>query len=497
MIKELCLGTSLAVLIFLTILGYNVIPLLLLGGLGVFLFMMLDRKGLGSSASAPSYAQPVNFTFDDIGGQASAKQELKEALDFVLHATEIVEMGIRPLKGILLTGPPGTGKTLLAKAAAAYTNSVYLAASGSEFIEVYAGVGAQRVRQLFKTARERAAREKKNGAIIFIDEIEVLGTKRGTNTGHMEYDQTLNQLLVEMDGLRSEERSRLLIIGATNRDDMLDPALLRPGRFDRIVSVDLPDKAARYSILKLHCRNKPLGDDVDLDQIAQESFGFSGAHLESVTNEAAILALRENLPIISNRHFKEAVDKVMMGEKLDRKPNQEELYRIAVHETGHAVISELLRPGSVSHLTVTNRGKALGYMRQIPEDDLYLYTRDFLDKQIQVYLAGAVSENIMLGTQSTGSASDFNQSVQLARQIITAGLSPLGIVCEEIMSKDLLHQTIQEIIKQQEEEAARTLNAHLKIIRDISGLLLEQEYISGATLQEHIDQAKLQSRVLN
>ena len=236
---------------------------------------------------------------------------------------------------------------------------------------------------------------------------------------------------------------------------------------------------------------------MDLERIAQESFGFSGAHLESVTNEAAILAFRENLPIISNRHFKEAVDKVMMGEKLDRKPNQEELYRIAVHETGHALISELLRPGSVSHLTVTNRGRALGYMRQIPEDDLYLYTREFLEKQIQVYLAGAVSENIMLGTQSTGSTSDFNQSVQLARQIITAGLSPLGIVCEEIMSKDLLHQTIQEIIKQQEEEAARALNAHLEIIRDIAGLLLEQEYISGATLQEHIDQAKLQSRVLN
>lgn len=497
MIKELCLGTSLAVLIFLTILGYNVIPFLLLGGLGVFLFMMVDRKGLGGSSGNPGYMQPASFTFDDIGGQASAKQELQEALDFVLHATEIVQMGIRPLKGILLTGPPGTGKTLLAKAAAAYTNSVFLAASGSEFIEVYAGIGAQRVRQLFKTARDRAAKEKKGGAIIFIDEIEVLGNKRGTHTGHMEYDQTLNQLLVEMDGLRSEERAKLLIIGATNREDMLDPALLRPGRFDRIVSVDLPDKAARCSILKLHCRNKPLDENVDLEQIAQESFGFSGAHLESVTNEAAILALRENLPVISNRHFKEAVDKVMMGEKLDRKPNQEELYRVAIHETGHAIISELLRSGSVSHLTVTNRGRALGYMRQIPEDDLYLYTRDFLEKQIQVYLAGAVSESIMLGTQSTGSTSDFNQSVQVARQIISAGLSPLGIVCEEIMSKDVLHQTVQEIIQQQEQEVTSILNANLEILKEISGLLIEQEYISGATLQEHIEKAKLRSQVLN
>ncbi len=245
MIKEVCLGTSLAVLIFLTILGYNVIPLLLLGGLGVFLFLMLDRKGLGASSGNAGYVQPANFTFDDIGGQAPAKQELKEALDFVLHAPKIIEMGIRPLKGILLTGPPGTGKTLMAKAAAAYTNSVFLAASGSDFIEVYAGIGAQRVRQLFKTARDRAVREKKGGAIIFIDEIEVLGTKRGTHSGHMEYEQTLNQLLVEMDGLRSDEKARVLVIGATNRDDMLDSALLRPGRFDRVVSVDLPDKAAR------------------------------------------------------------------------------------------------------------------------------------------------------------------------------------------------------------------------------------------------------------
>ena len=492
MIKEVCVGTSLAVLIFLTILGYNVLPLLLLGGLGVFLFMMLERKGLGASSGSNSYAQPTNFTFDDIGGQAPAKQELKEALDFVLHTSRIVEMGIRPLKGILLTGPPGTGKTLLAKAAAAYTNSVFLAASGSEFIEVYAGVGAQRVRQLFKTARERAVKEKKVGAIIFIDEIEILGTKRGANTGHMEYDQTLNQLLVEMDGLRSDEKARVLVIGATNREDMLDSALLRPGRFDRVVSVDLPDKSARCSILKLHCRNKPLGEDVNLDQVAQESFGFSGAHLESVTNEAAILALREELPAISNRHFKEAVDKVMMGEKLDRKPNPDELYRIAVHESGHALISELLRPGSVSHLTVTNRGRALGYMRQIPEDDLYLYTKEYLVKQIHVYLAGSVSESINLGARSTGASSDFNQAVQVARQIIAAGLSPLGIVCEEILPKDTLHQAIQEIIQQQEHEVDSMLDGHLDTLKEIASLLVEQEYISGSTLQEHIGQAKLE-----
>ncbi|HHW41127.1 MAG TPA: AAA family ATPase [Syntrophomonadaceae bacterium] len=496
MIKEVFLGTSIAALIFLVILGYNVLPLLLMGGLGFFLYILIDKKGLpGSSANFSGYVQQVNFTFDDVGGQASAKQELKEALDFVIHAKQIAEMGIRPLKGILLTGPPGTGKTLLAKAAAAYTHSLFLATSGSEFIEVYAGVGAQRVRQLFKTAKERALREKKNGAIIFIDEIDVLGNRRGSNTGHLEYDQTLNQLLVEMDGLRSDDRVKILVIGATNRDDMLDPALLRPGRFDRLVRVDLPDKAGRYQILKLHCRNKPLADDVDLDKIAQETFGFSGAHLESVTNEAAILALREESPYIHQRHFKEAVDKVMMGEKLDRKPSKDELYRIAVHETGHAIVSEVLRPGSVSHITVTTRGKALGYMRQIPEDDLYLYTKDYLEKQIQVFLAGAGAENILLGSQSTGSSSDFQQAVQLAKQIVTAGLSPLGVIWEEGISKEVLHDTIQEIIRRQEKAVEEILMARLDVLQEVAQVLLEEEYIGGNALRQRLGQENRQ--VLN
>lgn len=484
MIKELCLGTSIAVLIFLVFLGYNVVPLLLLGGLGVFLYLMIDKRGISGSSHFSGYVQQANFTFDDIGGQVPAKQELREALDFVRHAGKISEMGIRPLKGILLTGPPGTGKTLLAKAAAAYTHSLFLATSGSEFIEVYAGVGAQRVRQLFKDARERALREKKDGAIIFIDEIDVLGNRRGGNTGHLEYDQTLNQLLVEMDGLRSDEQVKILIIGATNRDDMLDPALLRPGRFDRLVRVDLPDKAARSSILHLHCRNKPLADEVDLEKIAQESFGFSGAHLESVTNEAAILALREDSSCICQRHFREAVDKVMMGEKLDRKPGEDELYRIAVHETGHAIISEIFRPKSVSHLTITNRGKALGYMRQVPEDDLYLYTREYLDGQIGVFIAGASAESILLGSQSTGSANDFQQAVQIARQIVTAGLSHLGVIWEEALSKDVFHQTVQEIIREQEQVVTDILRAKLETLKKIARLLLEEEYIAGSTLQE-------------
>lgn len=491
MIRELCLGASLALLIFLTMMGQNVIPLLLLAGLGFMLYMLIDRKGLTGSASFAGYTQQVNFTFDDIGGQAPAKQELKEALDFVLHAGKVKEMGIRPLKGILLTGPPGTGKTLLAKAAASYTHSVFLATSGSEFIEVYAGVGAQRVRQLFKTARERAQKEKKDGAIIFVDEIDVLGSKRGSNTGHLEYDQTLNQLLVEMDGLRHDDKVRILVVGATNREDMLDPALTRPGRFDRIVRVDLPDKAARKSILEIHCRNKPLADDVSLEDIAKETFGFSGAHLESLANEAAILALREKSPVIHQSHFKEAIDKVMMGEKIDRKPSDEERYRIAVHETGHALISEFLRKGSVSHLTVTTRGRALGYMRSVPMDDLYLYTKEHLEEQIQICLAGAAAENVVLGSQSTGASNDFQQAVNIARQIITAGLSSLGVICEEIIPQERYHQELQKIIKEQEEKVHHILQDSCDTLKEIAELLMEQEYISGDELRNMLEQGRV------
>ena len=306
------------------------------------------------------------MSFDDIGGQDSAINELKEALEFLLKPMEILHMGIRPIKGILLMGPPGTGKTLLARAAAGYAESVFLATSGSEFIEMYAGVGAKRVRQLFGEARKKARSEGKNSAVVFIDELEVLGAKRGSHASHMEYDQTLNQLLVEMDGLMPDSEPRILVIAATNRADMLDPALMRPGRFDRQVQVELPDKKGRVRILQIHTRNKPLAQDVDMDAVARATFGFSGAHLESLANEAAVLALREGKKEIQQRHFTEAVDKVILGEKLSRQPSTKEMERVAVHESGHALVSELLRAGSVSSLTVVPRGQALGYMRRTP-----------------------------------------------------------------------------------------------------------------------------------
>jgi vesicle-fusing ATPase len=418
-------------------------------------------------------------TFDDIGGQESAIKELKEALDFIRSFEQMKKLGIRALKGILLTGPPGTGKTLLAKAAATYTDAVFMATSGSEFIEMYAGVGAQRVRRLFKSAREAAVKQSKANAIVFIDEIDVLGGRRGQHSGHMEYDQTLNQLLVEMDGMKTDDTVKILLVAATNRADMLDPALMRPGRFDRQVKVDLPCKDGREAILRIHTRNKPLADDVDLKETAKETFGFSGAHLESLANEAAIYAFREKSATINRSHFKEAIDKVMMGEKLDRRPNADELRRVAVHETGHALISEMMRPESVSTLTISPRGNALGYMRQTPEDDTYLYTKDYLEKQICIMLAGAAAEELVLEGRSTGAANDFEQAVRLTRKIVTAGMSPLGVIDEESIPQDKMHNMISEILREQEARVKESLGSYAGQIEEVVAILLENERMGG------------------
>lgn len=486
MIKEILIGISLGILAFLAFMGVNIAPFLLLGGLVAAFYFIVEKKGLLKSSVIGEYGLRTEFTFEDIGGQATAKQELKEALEFIIQADKIREMGIRPLKGILLTGPPGTGKTLLAKAAATYTRSFFLAVSGSEFIEMYAGVGAQRVRSLFKSAREQAKRQGKNSAIIFIDEIEVLGGKRGSHTSHLEYDQTLNQLLVEMDGISNQDDIRLLVIGATNRMDMLDPALLRPGRFDRQVRVDLPDKAGRLEILRLHTKNKPLDDEVDLEQIARESFGFSGAHLESLANEAAVLALREGAKVITQHHLREAIDKVIMGEKLDRKPTQDELERVAVHEAGHAVVSEVVRANSVARVTISPRGGALGYVRRTPENDQYLYTRDFIEKQIMICLGGAVAEEVVLGERSTGSSNDFEEAVRLAKKIISAGLSPLGIICEENISSETMHQAIKDIIAQQEFQVKHLVERYRSSIIGIAKVLLDNESLPGEELRAYL-----------
>lgn len=491
MLKEIGVGASLAAATFLAVSGYNIMPLVLLMGIAVALwYLQAAGPGVGVgkrfhvlSGGRQDPGVP-HVSFNDIGGQEVAKRELLEALEFVVNADKVKALGIRPLRGILLTGPPGTGKTLLAKAAASYTGSVFLAASGSEFVEMYAGVGAQRVRQLFNTARTRAVREKRGSAMIFIDEIEVLGGKRGKHTSHLEYDQTLNQLLVEMDGINPYDDVRLLVIGATNRADLLDPALLRPGRFDRIVQVNLPDREGRLHILRIHTKGKPLGEDVDLEDIAQQTFGFSGAHLENLVNEAAILAMRQGKGTIGAREFRDAIDKVMMGERLDRRPSRADLERIAFHEVGHALASEVLRPGSVSTITVTSRGKALGYTRQTQEEDLCLYTREWLEDQLAVLLGGAVAEEIRFGTRSTGAANDFEQALDIARRLIGSGMSQLGVVNVDELPRQLYHETMTSILRGQERRVRQILESRKDVLVEASVTLLEREKIEGDEFRE-------------
>lgn len=487
-LKEISLGVGASLLVFAVVAGYDVTPFVFLLAFGGGVFYLTGMKGMGKSFSDQNLPKRQEISFDKIGGQGSAVKELKEALDFIKNKNEIQILGIRPLKGILMTGPPGTGKTLMARAAASYTDSVFVSASGSDFVEMYAGVGAQRVRKLFQTARDTATKQKKRSAIIFVDEIEVLAARRGQNSGHMEYDQTLNALLVEMDGLKVDDSVRLLVMAATNRVDMMDPAMLRPGRFDRQVKVELPDKTGRFEILALHTQNKPLAGDVDLSMIARETFGFSGAHLESLANEAAILAMREGLKEVHYRHFHEAVDKVIMGEKLDRRPNPDELKRVAIHETGHALISEMVRTGSVSTLTVTSRGGALGYMRQNPEDDTYLYTKEYLENQIAIMLAGAVAEEVVLGNRSTGASNDYEKVLHTAETIIKAGMSQLGVVSLDNLSLEVKHKTVSEIIQNQEERVMEYLGQRQEFLTCTVDILLEKEKISGEEFRTFIKQ---------
>lgn len=487
MMLEIILGLAMGTLIFLAYLGIDITPLIVLGVLGVMFYLMLQKKGFVKTENFQEISSAqTGFHFEQIGGQNIAKQELREALQFLIQSEEINSRGIRPLKGILLTGPPGTGKTLLAKAAATYSDAVFLSTSGSEFIEMYAGVGAQRVRKIFQLARDKAKKNNKNRAVIFIDEIDVLGAKRGSHASHMEYDQTLNQFLVEMDGLTAKQAVNILVIGATNRPDLLDPALLRPGRFDRQVKVDLPSLEARLEILKLHTKNKKISGEVDLEQIAKETYGFSGAHLENVANEAAILALRENSPEIKTSHFKDAVDKVMLGEKLADKANLKVLNRVAIHEAGHALVSELVKPNSVSQVTVTSRGNALGYVRQNHEEDQKLYTENELRNQIKVCLAGAIAEELCLGNRSTGAGNDFQQAVKVAKTIINSGLSALGVISHEDISPIKINQVVQEIIIQEENEVKEILEDKINILQEITEILKEKEKISGEQIRQII-----------
>jgi ATP-dependent metalloprotease FtsH len=481
--KAIAFGSASAIIVFLLTLGYSVLPLvtLLAIGAGVYLFAQSRGNGFafGRKKLMQSKESVPTTSFDDIGGHERAKKELKEALDFLIHRDQISQYGIRPIKGILLSGPPGTGKTLMAKAAAHYTDSVFVSASGSEFVEMYVGVGAQRMRELFQDVRTLAKRNQKSSGIIFIDEIDAIGGHR-EGSQHREYDQTLNQLLTEMDGISTDQDIRILVIAATNRKDMLDSALLRPGRFDRQIEVDLPDKKARLHILQLHTQNKPLADDVSLERLAVETFGFSGAQLESVTNEAAIYAMRENSPVITQRHLSAAIDKVMMGEERER---------VAIHELGHALISELVRPGSVSQVALSPRGQALGYVRQHPGEDRYLYTRKQIEDQIKICLAGAAAEELIYGNRSTGARNDYQQANQYTRTLIETGLSDLGIIDPEWINKEKMQEESTRILNALQKETYDLLARYRKLFDACLQVLLQEETISGDQFRKMMKEA--------
>jgi len=292
-----------------------------------------------------------------------------------------------------------------------------------------------------------------------------------------------------MDGIVVDGEVQVLVMAATNRVDMLDPALLRPGRFDRVVNVDLPDKEGRLAILQLHTRTKPLAPDVDLEAIARQAFGFSGAHLESLANEAAILALREGAEAIEMRHFTEAVDKVILGEKLDRKPTADEKHRVAVHEAGHALVGEWVEPGSVSMVTITPRGRAMGYVRTNPADDRYLYTRPMIEGQIRVALAGFMAEELCFGQGSTGASSDFARVVDLAKGIVEAGMSSLGIIDPDTLAKGAEGEVVQRIIQEQQALVRWFLAERRAVLEQVADVLRREEVISGDSLRRLLNEA--------
>ncbi|MEK3881408.1 AAA family ATPase [Paenibacillus sp. PL2-23] len=482
---ELLIGFFPVLLLFLIYMGVNVLPFVFLAVIAAAVLYTAQGRGKLTALTGGKSRNEVKaapFSFDQIGGQERAKEELVEALDFLVKRDKIEKLGIRPLKGILLAGPPGTGKTLLAKAAAHYTDSIYLAASGSEFVEMYVGVGAGRVRDLFKEARTKAKKAGKSSAVIFIDEIEVIGGKRDGGQ-HREYDQTLNQLLTEMDGIHANESPRILLIAATNRKEMLDGALLRPGRFDRHIGVELPDKKGRQHILSIHAANKPLEDSVSLERLAEQTYSFSGAQLESVMNEAAIYAMREACELIAERHFLMAIDKVMLGEKTDRETSEEERRRVALHELGHAIMAELVRPGSVSQVALSPRGGALGYVRHQPQQDQYLYTKPFLNGQIRITLAGAAAEEMFYGDRSTGSRGDFDQAVNIVKTLVESGLTSLGIIHASMMTPESWAAITKEVLDEQMLAAKALLEERRDIFAAALETLLKEESLDGETFR--------------
>ena len=389
-----------------------------------FLFSMMNQGGGGGARGAMSFGrnkaratnkEDIKVRFSDVAGAEEEKQELVEVVEFLKDPKRYTKLGARIPAGVLLEGPPGTGKTLLAKAVAGEAGVPFFSISGSDFVEMFVGVGASRVRSLFEDAKKAAP------AIIFIDEIDAVGRQRGVGLGggNDEREQTLNQLLIEMDGFEGNEG--IIVIAATNRSDVLDPALLRPGRFDRKVLVGQPDVKGREAILRVHARNKPLAEDVDLKLVAQQTPGFVGADLENVLNEAALVAARRNKRVIDASDIDEAEDRVIAGpSKKDKTVSQRDRQIVAYHEAGHTIVGLVLSNARVVHkVTIVPRGRAGGYMIALPKEDQTLLSKEDMKEQLAGLMGGRVAEEIIFNVQTTGASNDFEQATQMARAMVT------------------------------------------------------------------------------
>ena len=485
-------------------------PFVLLIGLWVMFMRQMQQGGNKAMSFGKSRARVVNpsqkkVTFKDVAGVDEAKEELLEIIDFLKDPKLFQRLGGKIPKGVILMGPPGTGKTLLAKAIAGEANVPFISISGSEFVEMFVGVGASRVRDLFELGKKNAP------SIIFVDEIDAVGRHRGAGLGggHDEREQTLNQLLVEMDGF--ETNDGVIIMAATNRPDILDPALLRPGRFDRRIVITRPDLNGRVGILKVHTGHVPLSKDVRLDVIARSTPGFSGADLSNLVNEAALIAARRRKDEVEMADFEYAKDKVLMG--LERKSmiiSDEEKRTTAFHEAGHALVSAVLPEADPIHkVTIIPRGMALGVTQQLPVDDRYTYSKDYLQAQVTVMMGGRAAEEMFLSRVSTGAGNDITHATEIARKMVCDwGMSELGPISfgageEEIfLGKDLIrHQNYSEatavqidaqvkaIINEGFRKAREILSTYKETLEKIAATLLEHEVLDGEALYALIEES--------
>lgn len=486
----------------------NILPWLLIFGFFAYTNHALQSRlgnsrggmfGFGQSKARRYEKLDVQISFNEVAGLESAKEDLREVIEYLKSPEKFRKLGAKLPKGILLMGPPGTGKTLLAKATAAEANVPFFSISGSEFVEMFVGVGASRVRSMFEEARKLAP------ALIFIDEIDSVGRVRGTGMGggNDEREQTLNQILAEMDGFTSAEP--VIILAATNRPDVLDPALLRPGRFDRKVTLDLPQKKARRAILEVHTKTKPIDNQVELDDYAARTIGFSGADLENLVNEAALHAARGNKKFIDQDDFEYAHDKIILGAIGQEIINKQDRHRVAIHESGHA-LAALLLPNAdpVAKVSIIPRGRALGVTETQPEEDRLNYPQDYLEDKISVLLGGRCAERVCLGEVSTGAADDLKQATRLARSMVSQwGMSEaLGAVSypqheehpflgmELTQAKDysdatarLIDEEVEALIKRKEKETLELLTLNLERLQILADAVQEKETINAEEIE--------------